>query len=1018
MSKLLSALAIVGLTFTSEAFAYKSDFEVICPCKVTAISDTAINVTFKVANQGNVSGTEYVQVEVLGSDERGGSFARSITHSVSAPVPSMVGDLDTYELTLPLRGPSEGSPYPYLVVSGGTLYGRYFLEDFIAPTKSSGYSFGQVVQSRWTVVEVMGQRVSLQLPPLENLTESVLENIGWRIDLLNPEEGSYYQLANTQLGESLAAYGQSSPAEFDLDVDLDRFPDTHRTLRVTGYSEDENGYKTTLLYDDLYNFSDSTLDLSLSYDSAAIDFFVDSDDDGFSDYLEASLGQRDSVDSVSPAEIVLTFMATTEAIEASDDIDAELDHLIAHSNNILEASGVRAKYLLNKWIDIGLQNENRLSCDDETEEAEPEKCNLWSLARNLEEPFEEGLELESDGRTDVIVAYAKYIEGTDVCGIASTVPQDVNEFRSGPTRRQNRLNIVSLSQRCGAQTLTHEVGHIAGLGHSRPQLDNYPFGMTSYATGHGVEARFATVMAYGSAFSAARVDLFSSPLGGVDGYPAGVDRSNIFEGADATFVLNQTLPRISATSGGYPPVIEIDGARVVSILLGAPPFSEPGFSASDVEDGDLSNQVNVRITNNDDEIISLPSDTSAVQTFYLKYSVIDSDQNRAEIIRTVIIEQDLDNDGIPDSQDDDRDGDGVANDLDIFPNDANETYDSDGDGVGDNGDDTYDPSDTAYFYFANANDTCADEDKTWLELDIDGVRSRELLPGEALAVKLAYGNHVIRSRDKFGGVTSQVYSIPSQATKLVGCDLTSFDWDDYDILWDSDGDLVPDREDDYPSDRARSLMPDGDGDGVKDDYDLFPNNPNEWFDSDADGLGDNADTVYDPAELVELSFVNRTDACSSPEAVVFELDGVETPEIAPGTKFVTPVAVGKHLLYTYKAGMIVSGGIIDIYSGTTLRGWGCDWGSYNPDAYTPIVDSDGDLVGDTADAFPLNRNESIDTDGDGIGNNADTDDDGDGYTDEQEIIAGSNPLDSSSKPEDESTGLPIWMFLLTTEPRS
>jgi hypothetical protein len=36
---------------------------------------------------------------------------------------------------------------------------------------------------------------------------------------------------------------------------------------------------------------------------------------------------------------------------------------------------------------------------------------------------------------------------------------------------------------------------------------------------------------------------------------------------------------------------------------------------------------------------------------------------------------------------------------------------------------------------------------------------------------------------------------------------------------------------------------------------------------------------------------------------------------------------------------------------------------------------------DVNDAFPLNANESVDTDGDGVGNNADPDDDGDGVND-------------------------------------
>ncbi len=50
------------------------------------------------------------------------------------------------------------------------------------------------------------------------------------------------------------------------------------------------------------------------------------------------------------------------------------------------------------------------------------------------------------------------------------------------------------------------------------------------------------------------------------------------------------------------------------------------------------------------------------------------------------IPPDLDTDGIPDILDDDRDGDGVANAEDAFPNDPAESSDLDGNGIGDNAD--------------------------------------------------------------------------------------------------------------------------------------------------------------------------------------------------------------------------------------------------------------------------------------------------------------------------------------------
>ena len=58
----------------------------------------------------------------------------------------------------------------------------------------------------------------------------------------------------------------------------------------------------------------------------------------------------------------------------------------------------------------------------------------------------------------------------------------------------------------------------------------------------------------------------------------------------------------------------------------------------------------------------------------------------------------------------------------------------------------------------------------------------------------------------------------------------------------------------------------------------------------------------------------------------------------------------------------------------------------------PSGDNDGDGVINGEDAFPMDAFETIDTDGDGIGNNADLDDDEDGFTDEEELADGTDPL--------------------------
>ena len=127
---------------------------------------------------------------------------------------------------------------------------------------------------------------------------------------------------------------------------------------------------------------------------------------------------------------------------------------------------------------------------------------------------------------------------------------------------------------------------------------------------------------------------------------------------------------------------------------------------------------------------------------------------------------------------------------------------------------------------------------------------------------------------------------------------------------------------------------DSDDDGVVDEQDAFPNDSSETADTDKDGVGDNADA--------------------------FPNDATETLD-------------------------------------TDGDGVGDNKDAF-PENPAESSDTDGDKVGDKADAFPTNSAETVDTDGDGVGNNADLDDDNDGFTDVDEIAAGTDPLSASSCP--------------------
>ena len=164
---------------------------------------------------------------------------------------------------------------------------------------------------------------------------------------------------------------------------------------------------------------------------------------------------------------------------------------------------------------------------------------------------------------------------------------------------------------------------------------------------------------------------------------------------------------------------------------------------------------------------------------------------------------------------------------------------------------------------------------------------------------------------------------------------------DPDVAFDSDGDRIPD-----------SIDTDDDNDGVNDTVDPFPNNQNEWADFDEDGIGDNADDDDDGD--------GRRDSFD-----VFPTDPNEWSD-ADGDGW---------------------GNNVDPDDDNDGR---CDDTTYHiTDEYGALVSNKGpDLDGDGApdcltsakgDEFPLDANETDDTDGDSIGNNQDTDCDGDGW---------------------------------------
>ena len=185
---------------------------------------------------------------------------------------------------------------------------------------------------------------------------------------------------------------------------------------------------------------------------------------------------------------------------------------------------------------------------------------------------------------------------------------------------------------------------------------------------------------------------------------------------------------------------------------------------------------------------------------------------------------------------------------------------------------------------------------------------------------------------------------------------------------------------------------DTDGDGVLNMNDAFPNDPSESVDTDGDGTGNNADTDDDNDWLTDIE-----EAIFGSDPLNPDTDGENLGDHAESVWGTNPndTDTDNDLIDDY---LEVVGGTDptdpDTDGDGTWDGVDAHPLDLDDDGINDNVDDDDDNDGvlDVDDAFPRNAAESLDTDGDGIGNNTDTDDDNDGMPDNWEEMYGLDTL--------------------------
>ena len=794
------------------AYSWGQDFEVICPCEVTTISDTALKVNFKLARHFAEEEEPDIDVRVAGKEFRfdGSYYYDAFPIPIATPP---LGEVNDYSVLLPIARGSSQQEFSQLIFGNGK-YGIIQLTDPVPRTSDYGWvnKDSSILMMETTGMTLDGERLNVAVPPIYNFGESSIDNLVMRIYLIDPNYGSYYRIAEETLSSVIAAGSSTSQQSWEINFDSSRYASRATRFALSVGKFDESGEYVEYLRDYALDRQDATADLSLAYTSVAVAFFTDEDADGLTEYNESLFGTRNGVEDVVTHTMKVSFVSSEESVARSEDLSAEIEHVVAHANSVFEASNVNTRLELISIVEGGSESNREITCDD------PFECLSGDLLDDLQgarATYQNTDTLEADGLTDVIVGLFDATpptahDGSFTCGTARVSSVIGNEMPRAKNAGGYRETVVGLpSAQCPSSTLVHELGHIGGLGHSKKQGD---IGKTGYARGYGVSDEFATTMAYPSEFNTTRVDSFSSPSLLCRGYACGVERTDVFNGADASYVLNQTMPYVATYAGGFPPVIELEGDLAINLSVGDE-FQESGYTAFDQEDGDISDDVLITVFDKNGQEVSRVDSSQVGFVFGVNYSVTDIDLNESRRKRTVTIvasaiepeAPDLDGDGIPDSDDTDIDGDGRTNEVDMFPKDRKEWYDSDGDGVGDNEDRIYDPEEIYVFDLLNRSNECAKPYS--MVFEVDGIKSSLIGAGYRLQTSLAKGGHVIAGYDKHGSMLFQaIKNVPEWRSYGFGCNWEGWTLDDFLILTDSDGDLIPDSEDDYPDDRSESKV--------------------------------------------------------------------------------------------------------------------------------------------------------------------------------------------------------------------